>query len=138
MNKIFGVDTTTIARYVKYAANSRGRTHLPLSVQPNPFNLYHMLGNVREFCLDWYDPGAYQMYANQSIVVDPTGPDSGREHVVRGGSFKSDPADLRCAARDHTNHDAWLMTDPQSPKSRWWYSDCVDVGFRVVCEYTGE
>jgi hypothetical protein len=20
------------------------------------------------------------------------------------------------------------------PKSIWWYSDCIDVGFRVVCE----
>jgi hypothetical protein len=28
-----------------------------------------------------------------------------------------------------------LMTDPQSPKSIWWYSDCNDVGFRVVREY---
>ena len=26
------------------------------------------------------------------------------------------------------------MTDPQSPKSIWWYSDCNDVGFRVVRE----
>lgn len=26
------------------------------------------------------------------------------------------------------------MTDPQMPKSIWWYSDCNHVGFRVVCE----
>jgi hypothetical protein len=30
------------------------------------------------------------------------------------------------------------LTDPQSPKSIWWYSDCNDVGFRVVREYTEE
>ena len=26
------------------------------------------------------------------------------------------------------------MTDPQMPKSVWWYSDSNDVGFRIVCE----
>jgi hypothetical protein len=43
--------------------------------------------------------------------------------------------DLRSAARDHTKTDQWLRTDPQIPKSLWWYSDCYHVGFRVVCEY---
>ena len=70
-----------------------------------------------------------------SEVTDPRGPDSGKEHVVRGGSYRSDAADLRCAARDHTREEDWLLTDPQSPKSIWWYSDCTDVGFRVVREY---
>jgi hypothetical protein len=31
-----------------------------------------------------------------------------------------------------------MVTDPQSPKSIWWYSDCNDVGFRVVREYEPE
>ena len=40
-----------------------------------------------------------------------------------------------CAAPpDHTREEDWLLTDPQSPKSIWWYSDCTDVGFRVVRE----
>jgi len=93
-----------------------------------------MLGNVREFCLDWYDPEAYA-HMLDSEVLDPRGPASGQAHVVRGGSYRSDAADLRCAARDHTRSDESLLTDPQSPKSIWWYSDCTDVGFRVVREY---
>ncbi len=56
------------------------------------------------------------------------------EHVVRGGSYKSDARDLRCAARDYTRTKDWLKTDPQMPKSKWWYSDQIHVGFRVVCE----
>ena len=36
--------------------------------------------------------------------------------------------------RDHTHHEAWLKTDPQQPKSIWWYSDIKGIGFRVVCE----
>ena len=54
--------------------------------------------------------------------------------MIRGGSFKSDAADLRSAARDHTREEEWLLTDPQLPKSLWWYSDCNNVGFRVVRE----
>ena len=34
----------------------------------------------------------------------------------------------------HTNHVEWLRTDPQNPKSIWWYSDIKGIGFRVVCE----
>ena len=58
----------------------------------------------------------------------------GTEWVVRGGNYTSDAADLRSAARDYTKHDAWLKTDPQQPKSIWWYSDIRGIGFRVVCE----
>jgi hypothetical protein len=42
---------------------------------------------------------------------------------------------LRSASRDYTRTDSWLKTDPQMPKSIWWYSDCFNVGFRVVCEF---
>ncbi|MGZ5190792.1 MAG: hypothetical protein ACXWCZ_07200 [Flavisolibacter sp.] len=45
---------------------------------------------------------------------------------------------LRSAARDYTRTAAWLRTDPQIPKSIWWYSDCFNVGFRVVCEFDGK
>jgi hypothetical protein len=54
--------------------------------------------------------------------------------VVRGGSFSSDAKDLRVAGRDYSRTEEWLKTDPQSPKSIWWLSDCIKIGFRVVCE----
>ena len=73
-------------------------------------------------------------YKADSTRTDPRGPLKGQEHVIRGGSFKSDAKDVRSAARDFTKTKAWLVTDPQMPKSIWWYSDCIDVGFRVVCE----
>ncbi|MDZ7373439.1 MAG: SUMF1/EgtB/PvdO family nonheme iron enzyme [candidate division KSB1 bacterium] len=133
--KLFGADTAVIGRYAWYAENSGGRTHLPFTKRPNPFGLFNMIGNVREFCLDWYSPDAYRLEPEAEVLVNPKGPPTGTEHVVRGGSFLSDAAELRCAARDHTRHDAWLLTDPQVPKSIWWYSDCVDVGFRVVREW---
>jgi formylglycine-generating enzyme required for sulfatase activity len=137
-SRIFGPKTSPIEDYAWYVENSGARSHPPRSTQPNPFGLYNMIGNVRELVLDWYDPEAYEKSGGGVELVNPRGPESGTERVVRGGSFKSDAVDLRCAARDHTQHDRWLMTDPQSPKSIWWYSDVTDVGFRVVLEYEGE
>jgi sulfatase modifying factor 1 len=55
--------------------------------------------------------------------------------VIRGGSFLDMAGNVRSAVRDHTRTDDWLRTDPQIPKSIWWYSDCFNVGFRVVCEF---
>ncbi len=130
--KIFGPDTAVIHSYVAYKVTSPAQTVEPESVKANPFGLKNMLGNVYEFCSDWYSPKAYSEYRKE--VVDPTGPKRGKEHVIRGGSFKSDAKDVRCASRDFTKTREWLVTDPQMPKSVWWYSDCVDIGFRVVCE----
>jgi len=107
-------DTTVINTYVCYSANSASRTVLPSEVKPNPFGLRNMLGNVAEYCSDLYGEGP--------------------EHVVRGGLYSSPATQVRCSARDHTRNDDWLRTDPQLPKSIWWYSDVKGIGFRVVCE----
>lgn len=132
LKKIFGPDTTKIASSVVYTLNSSSKTKEPVSVKPNPFGLKNMAGNVAEFCLDYYSADTYK--ADTVAAVNPRGPLKGPEHVIRGGSFKSDAADVRSAARDFTKTKSWLVTDPQMPKSIWWYSDCIDVGFRVVLE----
>jgi formylglycine-generating enzyme len=132
LKKIFGSDTTEIGSRIVYKVNSSARTREPSTVRDNPFGLKNMSGNVAEFCLDYYAPDTYK--TDTIAAVNPPGPARGQEHVIRGGSFKSDARDVRSAARDFTKTKAWLMTDPQMPKSIWWYSDCIDVGFRVVCE----
>jgi formylglycine-generating enzyme required for sulfatase activity len=91
-----------------------------------------MLGNVLEYCSDRYAPDAYSQ--SGASVTDPKGPEEGAEHVVRGGNYSCDAADIRVAARGRTFMDEWLRTDPQQPKSIWWYSDIKGIGFRVVCE----
>jgi formylglycine-generating enzyme required for sulfatase activity len=136
LNRLLGVKIAPLGEYAWYQENGGNKTHLPAGTKPNPWGFVNLLGNVREFCLDWYAPEAYA-HLGDFGAVDPRGPSSGQEHVVRGGSYRSDAADLRCAARDHTRTDEWMITDPQSPKSIWWYSDCADVGFRVVREYDG-
>lgn len=130
--KVFGRDTAVIASQVVYKENSASKTKEPQSVKENPFGLKNMSGNAAEFCLDFYSAETYK--SDSTEVVDPRGPARGQEHVIRGGSFKNDARDVRSASRDFTKTKAWLVTDPQMPKSIWWYSDVIDVGFRVVCE----
>jgi formylglycine-generating enzyme required for sulfatase activity len=134
-NKIFGIDTAIINSHIVYIANSEGKTRLPSAVKTNPFGLVNTLGNVKEFCSDWYAEDTYSSFAEGRTTIDPKGPAAGKEYVIRGGSFFSDAGNVRIADRDFTKHDKWLLTDPQIPKSLWWYSDCNDVGFRVICEY---
>ncbi len=136
-NKLFGADTTTINSYVTYIENSQARPRVPSSVNENPYGLLNMLGNVAEFCSDYYAEDAYENYPD-GLVRNPTGPADGKEYVVRGGSYRDDAGLVRCAARSATHSAAWLKTDPQIPKSIWWYSDCSHVGFRVVCDYPGD
>lgn len=129
--KFFSAKTDSITQYVIYDNNSRNRTQEPSEVKPNPFGLKNMLGNVMEYCADKYDPEAYSKSGEN--VTNPLVTE-GDEWVVRGGNYSSDAADVRSAARDYTKHENWLKTDPQQPKSIWWYSDIRGIGFRVVCE----
>jgi len=131
-SRIFGIDTTIINRYVVYDQNSGGKTLEPASVKPNSFGLKNMSGNVLEYCSDWYAPDAYEQTG--STVTNPAGPESGTEHVIRGGFYASGAQDVRSAARASTQYEPWMKTDPQQPKSMWWYSDFKGIGFRVVCE----
>jgi formylglycine-generating enzyme required for sulfatase activity len=132
LKSIFKPDTTGINTYAVYMNNSRNRTQEPGLVKANPFGLKNMLGNVMEYCSDWYAEDAYASI--QDGDLDPKGPAEGTERVVRGGHYNDDASQLRTAARSHTVHDEWLRTDPQNPKSIWWYSDVKGIGFRVVCE----
>jgi len=133
VGKLFGKGSDEINNYVIFEKNSVLKTSEPENVQANPFGLKNMLGNAAEYCADWYAEDAYTILANGAN--DPKGPASGEEHVIRGGSFRSEIGAVRSAARDYTKSESWMKTDPQMPKSIWWLSDCNYISFRVVCDY---
>ena len=100
----------TLGMVAWYRGNSGYETHQVGQKEPNAFGIFDMHGNVLEWCADWY--GKYNGEA-----IDPTGPASGSDRVLRGGCWDSNARDCRCADRRRFNPD---------------YRDCR-VGFRLCC-----
>jgi formylglycine-generating enzyme required for sulfatase activity len=84
------------------------------SYPPNPWGLYDMLGNVREWCSDFRGP-----YKPEE-QTDPTGPRTGRGHVIRGGGVIDGPARCRVSERCKVDEKAWK-------------DNRLRAGVRVVC-----
>ena len=77
----------------------------------SPYGVYDAAGNVYQWCKDWYGTG-------QRAEKNPSGPASGKEHVVKGGSFIEGSESLRSSNRDRYKPD---------------YSSYL-FGFRCACE----
>jgi VWFA-related protein len=96
-----------------YCGNTNNSAHKIGKKLPNPFGLYDMNGNVCEWVWDW--TGKY--LSNDQI--DPKGPTSGKDRVVRGGSWQNYSVNCRSANRHYG----------YSPDTRHVF------GFRVVRTY---
>ncbi|HUU29997.1 MAG TPA: SUMF1/EgtB/PvdO family nonheme iron enzyme [archaeon] len=82
-NYYTGDNAADLLRAAWYSDNSGQATHPVGLKERNAWGLYDMHGNVFEWCNDWFD----QNYYTVSSRYDPTGPASGSDRVLRGGSW---------------------------------------------------
>ncbi|QDV27615.1 formylglycine-generating enzyme family protein [Aureliella helgolandensis] len=126
----FGDDVDELEDYAWFFDNTDGGYEKVGKKKPNPWGLHDMHGNVAEWVLDQYDEAGYEEIASQG--VDPLAvPKTLYPRVVRGGGWDQFPEDCRSAAREASSED-WKKQDPQIPKSIWYHTDALHVGFRVV------
>ncbi len=103
----------TRARYEDNAP-SGAKTAAAATYPATAFGLLNMAGNVAEWTMDYYSDSYYQL----SPVANPQGPASGKDRVVRGGSWKSADDELFVWLRSKRN--------PAEPSDQ--------IGFRIVIE----
>lgn len=120
---VFNADDANFAR----ASGSVGKPKLYgsdvsnysyLDFSKNKWGLYHMHGNVREWCYDLYGKQYTNPFSDE-VSVDPIGRLKGKYRVLRGGSMLTYWTKCRSAARDYA--EPYAMKD--------------DIGFRVVIGY---
>lgn len=122
-------DVDKIDDYAWYYENSDEKYHPVGKKKPNPWGLYDMHGNVSEWVLDQFVGDFYsQTKGAKNPLAIPT---QLYPRVVRGGSWDDDPDRLRSAARIQSGPE-WKEQDPQLPKSIWYHTDALHVGFRII------
>lgn len=126
----FGDDNKQLKEHAWFAENSKNKYQKIKQKKPNAWGLYDMLGNVAEWTLDQYDEDFYKSLKDGDS--DPIHEAKKKyNRVVRGGSYLDAPEILRCANR-WKSEASWNRRDPQIPKSKWWLTDAMGVGFRIV------
>jgi len=86
-------------------------------IYQHPWWLTDLIGNVWEWCSDWYDADYY----NYSPIKDPQGPENGSVRVIRGGSWFNVAGACRLAFRNG-----------YIPGNR-----CHSLGFRLAADPSG-
>ena len=89
-------DDSLLGNIAWYRDNSAGETHAVGGKAANAFGMYDMSGNVLEWCNDWYRDYMYIDFGK----IQPTGPTTGRDRVLRGGNWNYYSGNCRSSSRD--------------------------------------
>ena len=97
-----------ITRFNSSRSNLRGTTPVNkyASLGASPFGVIDMVGNVSEWCEDWYDQDYYQT----SPERNPLAAASSDWRVLRGGAWDAASDVARCASRDYIVPDIGYAT----------------------------
>jgi formylglycine-generating enzyme required for sulfatase activity len=129
-NYYYGNDPKLLGQYAWFKGNSKGKYQKVGTKKPNPWGLYDMHGNVAEWTMDQYDSSL--MSKLNVGQLDPVSfPTSRYPRSIRGGSYMDDAPLLKASNRSFSLP-SWNKRDPQIPKSRWWLTDGMFVGFRIL------
>ena len=126
----FGNDPALLSEYSWHLKNSKFQYQKVGQKKPNPFGLYDMHGNVWEWVLDQFVVPNEKK--SEEVLSNPlVSPKTLYPRVVKGGSWDDNQKNHRSAAR-MPSEEWWKEQDPQLPKSVWYHTDALFVGFRVV------
>ena len=90
-------ETAKVAWYRYEMQRDPAGAYNVMQKQPNAYGLFDMLGNTWEWVADGYDEAAYSRHAENN----PKQPVVDDRRVIRGGSYKTDVARVRCGARNY-------------------------------------
>ncbi|RLS82867.1 MAG: formylglycine-generating enzyme family protein [Planctomycetota bacterium] len=132
----FGDDASALGDFAWHAGNSeengKAKYHKVGKKKPNLWGLHDMHGNVAEWVQDRFDPEFYGKFKpNEGVKFPLCLADEEYPRVARGGAWDRGAGECRSAARMASDPD-WKQQDPQNPKSAWYMTDALWVGFRVV------
>ena len=80
--------------------------------QPNELDIYDMSGDVAEICADWFGP------YSEGAQTSPTGPESGQQRVLRGGTRYDE--ETTCAVWYRSSIDVYMSS--------------YEIGFRLAMD----
>ncbi len=111
----FGDDVSLLPTVAWFIRNTGGAPRPVGRLKSNPFGLFDIHGNLREWCDDEYQPDYYQQFAKEP-AVNPRGSATGQPyHIARCGLYDGGPE------FSYSSNRAWQATVDRVPY----------IGFRV-------
>lgn len=131
----FGDDPEQLGEYAWFTDNADYVAHEPGEKKPNAWGLYDVHGNVAEWVLDAGESKEASATDKMLSWIEAVAwPSKVSPRVAKGGYWDAAAADCTIAARLLSDDEEWKLTDPNRPRSPWWYTDppSTGVGIRLT------